>query len=170
MNEDAPTGGPSDEEAVCKEFEAILAGLFERVRPALASAPTWRDRIRVAMYTLVEFAAEDPARAELFFLDPREGGERLALLREQGFALAVQLIDEGRSELDDPESMSLVTAEALGGAVYGQIRRAVRRGALTTDLVPQLLYTIVLPYLGIEAAEEELHRLPPPGTGMSDGS
>jgi AcrR family transcriptional regulator len=62
--------------------------------------------------------------------------------------------------MDDPESVPHTTAEALAGSAYGQVYAKVVRG--DTDelpkLIPQLMSAAVMPYLGVEAALEELDR------------
>lgn len=157
------------EDTLCQAFEAGLAELFQRVGPAFEE-PTWREGIRAVAYTVFEFVVEDRSRAQLMFVDSLAAGERATLLREQGLDLLVQMIDQGRQELEEPDSVSTATAQAIGGTIYTQIRLAVARDAVEPDLVPKLLYNVVLPYLGTEAAEEELKRLPPPGTSMSFSS
>ena len=51
-------------------------------------------------------------------------------------------------------------AEGLAGAVYEQISIHIARGAAgeLPELVPQFMFMIVRPYLGYEAALEELQR------------
>jgi len=70
------------------------------------------------------------------------------------------LIDAGRNELDDPEAVPHTTAEALAGSAYGQIYSRVVRGETEglPDLVPQLMSAAVMPYMGVEAAMEELSK------------
>ena len=52
--------------------------------------------------------------------------------------------------------------EAIVGAIYGAAVAGMQGGGVEKlpELVPQLLYIAVLPYLGAEAAEEELRRGP----------
>ena len=126
---------------------------------AFASEEVWRDQIRAAAYAIFDLVAEDRRFARFLFVDTLAAGERVTLLREEGLVAFSQVIDLGRNELEDPDSVSSTTAVAIAGTVYNQIRVAIQADALTEDLVPKLLYNVVLPYLGSEAAEEEL-RLP----------
>lgn len=73
------------------------------------------------------------------------------------------LIDEGRSERADPDSLSRATAVAIGGGILARIYAAVEGGTLELgeETVPQLMYAAVLPYLGPEAAQRELDIRPP---------
>jgi hypothetical protein len=75
----------------------------------------------------------------------------------------VEFIDLGRKELDDPESLTRATAEAVGGAIFSRIRSEIEADETDTlpALLPKMMYMAVLPYLGPEAAAEELKTAPP---------
>lgn len=122
-----------------------------RFAGATLSAPTvaaaWRDRVRLAAYALYR----------------RPGGHPVLPIEEEVEGLA-DLIDEGRVEPDAPASLTRVTAEALGGAIVHDLCLAARTGAPSeSELVPTLMYMAVLPYMGADAAAEELRIPPPPG-------
>src|SRR6478672_4545704 len=79
--------------------------------------------------------------------------------RDMTMRVIASLIDAGRREMDDPESVPHTTAEALAGSAYGQLYAKVVRGDADDlpALVPQLMSAAVMPYLGVEAALEELN-------------
>ncbi|MGE5336046.1 MAG: hypothetical protein ACM3JL_01320 [Nitrososphaerota archaeon] len=110
-------------------------------------AAGWRRRLRAALYALYRRRGGDPA------FPAEEEIEELA-----------DLIDEGRAEPGAPASLTRVTAEALSGAILQELYLAgARRRPLPPEdqMVPYLLYMAVLPYIGADAASEEL-RVPPP--------
>jgi hypothetical protein len=85
-------------------------------------------------------------------------------LFQETFNRLVELLDEGSSEAGGPESPGLATAIGVGGVVFARIQEGVVNGELEElgeEEVPQLMYAAVFPYLGAEAAAEEL-RIPPP--------
>jgi hypothetical protein len=114
---------------------------------APAGMHDWRTRLRAATYALYRRLGEHPAL-------PAEG-EVDAL---------VNLIDEGRDESSSPPTLTRVTAEALGGAISHELSFAALGGSLPPEakLVPTLMYSAVLPYVGASAAAEELRTPPPP--------
>lgn len=73
----------------------------------------------------------------------------------QGLA---DLIDAGREELEDPGSVSRCTAEIVARAIYGTVLGKLEEGSVERDseLLPELVYMAVMPYLGSRVAEEEL--------------
>jgi AcrR family transcriptional regulator len=163
------SGEQRTEADLVREFKEALAEFFRRVMPAFAAESTWREQIRGVAYTVFDFVHEDRERARLMLVDTLAAGEQATVMREQGLELLVELIDQGRNELEDPDSVSRATAEAIAGTVHRQIRVAVQSDRVVPELVPKLLYNVVLPYCGAEAAKEELTRPRPSGTGLSSG-
>lgn len=156
-------------------FYRVYAGELSRYRRqaelARAGLPDWRDRVRATAYALAGFLAEDERVAHFTVVAVRGAGERAQLLIGDAIEEMFDLLDEGRQELDDPDSMTRATAESVGGGIFNQIFVAAGRGTLASDaeIVPEMMYAAVLPYLGHEAAAEELRIPPPPQGDTRDG-
>jgi AcrR family transcriptional regulator len=120
----------------------------------------WLERIRAAAeYTLAYFEA-DAARSTFFILSTlTAGGEVAQARRDLVVGSAIDLVDEGRNEPDAPAFLSRATAEGVAGALYEAIVKAVGKGDPTVGrrLLPELMYITVLPYLGPEVAERQMH-------------
>lgn len=123
----------------------------------------WRDRVRASAYEMLCFLRADERRARLMTVEVLSAGTRAQLIRDQGMQPFFDLIDMGRNELPDPSSLSRATAVSIGGAIYKRMQTAIEAGDLSVGdrLVPELMYTVILPYLGPEAALAELN-MPPP--------
>jgi AcrR family transcriptional regulator len=124
---------------------------------AYESEQYWPDKLRAVAYEVVGSLCHDPNRAS-FAVEVLAAGDAARARRDMTMRVLASLIDAGRKEMDDPESVPHTTAEALAGSAYGQLYAKVVRG--DTDnlqaLVPQLMSAAVMPYLGVEAALEEL--------------
>jgi AcrR family transcriptional regulator len=122
----------------------------------------WVDQMRALGLAMLRFAQEDPARARTILVEAELAGEPSRLIRDQGMEMFSAFIDTGREQLSDPESVSTKTAYALGGAIFYQVRAKVEKNEFDqlTDHFPEMMYSIVLPYLGPEAALREL-AIPP---------
>jgi hypothetical protein len=72
---------------------------------------------------------------------------------------ASAFIDQGRQELDDPDFFAPPTAEAVGGAIFNQIRIELEGGDIDglTALVPKMMYSAVLAR-GPDLAQEPVAR------------
>ncbi|HWW68098.1 MAG TPA: TetR/AcrR family transcriptional regulator [Solirubrobacterales bacterium] len=125
----------------------------------------WRGRVRASAYALFRFLAADQRLGRFVLVESRVAGERTQVFAGQQIEALFDLIDEGRQELADPGSITRATAEAIGGGVFNQLYAVIGRGAPLPperEIVPQLMYCIVLPYAGRDAAHEELAIPPPP--------
>jgi AcrR family transcriptional regulator len=135
----------------------------DRIHQARAGISCWRERLRASAYALARLVAEDEKLAHFAVVEGRRAGERSQLLLWEAIQDMCDLLDEGRYELDDPESLTRATAESIIGGIFDHLCREVsRRHVVPADeIVPQMMYSMLLPYLGAEAAEEELHSPPP---------
>ena len=143
---------------------------FARYRREAADARDglgdWRSRLRATAYALLRFLVEDERVTHFTVVEVRRAGDRSALLIGEGIEELIDLLDEGRSQPQAPADLTRATAESVAGGLFNQLYLAVARGAGPTDeseIVPQAMYTAVLPYLGVQVAMEELSIPPPPG-------
>jgi hypothetical protein len=160
------TGAGHGPELRLSELEleaAVLAGteeLLTRVGAAFAARAEWDDQLRAVAYELRDFLVEDPVRARAMLIEAPHGNEATRAIREGGVEALTALIDLGRNRLPDPDSVPRSAAEIAAGTIYARIHVGFERGVeqLDEEMVRELMYTAVLPYLGIEAALAELER------------
>ncbi len=145
-------------------FERELDLLLADFAAALAVASGWRQRLRAVAYAFHRWLVADSARTHLMVTEIRAAGERAQLIQWRGIQRMIDLLDEGRTQAEDPDGLSRATAESLAGGMLTQLYAAVGKGQFRpeAELVPELMYAAVLPYLGPEAAVEELAIAPPP--------
>jgi AcrR family transcriptional regulator len=150
------------EDCFCEVYQEIQDELLQRVLAAVTAAPTWRDRLRATAYTMADFIAEDEKRTHLVIFEVRSAGDRAIYLLSQSYERLFDLIDQGRNERRPPGWLSRATAEAIGGTMFFQMYASYDGGSIDTvrAKVPELMYVAVLPYLGPEAAAEELRLVP----------
>jgi AcrR family transcriptional regulator len=135
----------------------------EMVRSAYESESAWRDRLRAAAYAAARFIENRPRRVQFAITGLLRAGPMAQVVREGQLEYMVDMIDQGRQELDDPESMDRSVAEGVMGAIYGKLTSEVQlhEGRVrASDFVADMMYVAVRPYLGEEAAREELRRGP----------
>lgn len=148
-------------------FAAVLGEIYTEffacAQEAVAGKTGWRDRMRATAYSLLRFFRRDERVARFAAVDAQEAGEPAQLLFLDTFNRLVDLIDEGSAEVSGRVSPSRATALGVGGVVFARIQEAVAESelGLGEEEIPELMYAAVFPYLGAEAAAEEL-RIPPP--------
>jgi AcrR family transcriptional regulator len=122
-----------------------------------AAEDVWRVRMRVVAEASLRFVQEDPDRSRLI-LEARNAGPAARARLEATMDAFVSLVDLGRQEMEDPDSLTRSTAEGIGGAVFEQIGMQLKRGdaADLPGLLPQLMFMLVQPYLGMDEAMKEM--------------
>jgi hypothetical protein len=126
--------------------------------------------LRCAAYAAARFIRDNPQEARFAVLELRRSNDLAKARVEGAVELYTDLIDGGRQELEDPDSASVATARAAAGAILSQVITQMR-GSDTSEaerFVPELMYLAVRPYLGRQAALEELTMPPPPPPGTAN--
>jgi AcrR family transcriptional regulator/DNA-binding MarR family transcriptional regulator len=153
------------EDCFLATFDEALAQAATTVLPAYREQNRWRERSRAALLALLVFFEEQPALARLCVVEALAAGPRALERRADVVNLLVRVVDEGRSERPArvPEPPPLA-AEGAVGAVLSVIHRRLVLGGHEplTGLLGELMSAIVLPYLGVQAAQKELHKPAPP--------
>jgi AcrR family transcriptional regulator len=152
------------EDCCLQVYEANIADFDQLVVGAYLRYESWRDALRAAAYAAAAYLRDHPREVQYGEIQMREGGEMAQARRDAYLHRIIDLIDAGRGELDDPGSLNRGVAEGALGSIYGYLLKELQAGAGTrsaTEMVPQLMYIAVRPYVGHEAAREELSILPP---------
>lgn len=146
------------EDCFVAAWEHLTALYMQASFAAYETKDTWREQVRALGLALIGYLAEHPDQARVLAEMPP--GPRAWAVLNRNIETFVELIDLGRQEMDDPDSLTRATAEGLAGAVHEQLISHTSRGEHETleTLVGPLMYMVVRPYLGDEVALEELHR------------
>lgn len=143
-------------------FLAAFDSSAERLRKKLAAAarkggPVWRDRVRCALEVLLRFAAREPATARTMIVEARAASaaavkRRVELMDE--FAACLQ--EEAHELLPKSSPRTSVTASGIVGGIESLLysRLCKHEYEQLEALLPSLMYFVVLPYEGHEAASE----------------
>jgi len=152
------------EDCFLAAFDEALAQAARTVLPAYQSEARWRERIRAALLAILVFFEEQPALARLCVVEALAAGPRALERRAEIVNVLVRAVDEGRAERPSrvPEPPPLA-AEGAVGAVLAVIHRRLVLGGREplTGLLGELMSAIVLPYLGVQAAQKELRKPAP---------
>jgi AcrR family transcriptional regulator len=143
-------------------FLAAFDTSAERLRKKIYAAArkggdNWRDRVRFALEALLRFASREPDTARTIVVEARAASaaavrRRVELLDDFAQCLQSQseeLLPEGRSH-------TALTASGIVGGVESLLysRLCKQEYEQLESLLPSLMYFVVLPYEGHEAAGE----------------
>jgi AcrR family transcriptional regulator len=134
------------------EFDRIV---FSSVEEAVG----WRNRLRASAYAAGAYIQLRPVETRFDLIQMLTVGEMAQVFRDSYVERFIDLIDAGRQELDDPESMTRDVAAGIFGSIYEFLVKQFHNGAdigQLDDHIPELMYLAVRPYVGHETAREEL--------------
>jgi AcrR family transcriptional regulator len=157
------------EECVTETFDVGARRYNDAVFSAFESGESWRESLRAAAYASARFI-RDNRRFILFSAVALDNAsEFVQAHRDAILQKNVEMIDAGRQELDDPDSISPAVAESVIGSIYTMLGKHLASGGAEDpeEFVPELMYIAVRPYLGHQVAREEL-TIPPPSEWPSD--
>ena len=153
------------EQCFIAAYERELARLLTLTLEAFETQDEWADRVRAALSALLHALARDPTAARLCFIEVMTAGPDAIAARNEAMRGFTIIFDTGRLE-DDRERPAALALNMVGG-MSEIVHREVAAGK-SEDLpgiLPDLMYTAVLPILGPEAAERELERGYKPAAG-----
>jgi AcrR family transcriptional regulator len=148
------------EDCFLTAFDATAARLRERVASAASKGgDNCRDRLRFGLETLLHFAATEPEAARTVIVEARAASAEAVMRRDnllEHFACCIDA--QVRELIPNAPSYSPITAAGIVGGVEALLYSRLNKDELDDldSLLPSMMYFLVLPYEGHEAASEEL--------------
>ena len=143
-------------------FLAAFDTSAERLRRKIDAAArkggsVWRDRVRYALESLLRFASREPDTARTMVVEARAASATAVRRRVELLDHFAECLDsQARELLPRTASHTGVTASGIVGGVesllYSRLCKQEYSGL--ESLLPSLMYFVVLPYEGHEAADE----------------
>ena len=109
----------------------------------MSSTSCWREGMRAAAYAAARFVRDNLRYIRFSTVMMNDATDLARTHRDMSFQLFAQIVDAGRSELDDPDPVSPETALTVIGSIIELIFREVERGrsaAAAESFVPDLMY------------------------------
>jgi AcrR family transcriptional regulator len=138
----------------------LIKRLLAYIRPAWERPGTWTDQIRRSLAALLTAIAYRPEGARLAMIETLAAGPRAHERHRAAIEALAPFVDEGRKETPLgallPESVSRVVVGGAAALMFEQV--AAGRVAELRHLHHELLYFVLLPYVGHERALVETQR------------
>jgi AcrR family transcriptional regulator len=149
------------DDAFLAAFDAVLSQLFAAVTEASEREEPGAARLLAGLSAFLGFLAREPAFARMCIVEALAAGPEAVSRRNAAMATLARTIDENARELVASLQPSELTAETIVGGLYEVIFARVVRGEIRElpELLPDLMYSVLLPYVGPEQALAEYRRL-----------
>jgi AcrR family transcriptional regulator len=148
------------QDATVKTMEACVADFERLVESAYDTADDWREGLRACAWAVADYI--DGHRPLVYVLAVgllQTRSEMLRVLREECLMYGATVIERGRDEAPDPDLVPPGAALVAMGSIAQLLTHRLQKGEpmMVHDMVPQMLYVSIRPFLGEELAREELH-------------
>ena len=152
-------------------YDAVIDVLVAHVTSAFESAAgePWPERIAAGLRALVELLAAEADIARMAMVEVTAAGDDARARYRAALARFTPFLEEGREYSSQSEELPPDTARfAIGGAtsmIFDEIRAG--RGPELQRILPDLVFAVLMPYLGSEEAEDEMRRVTKPRNGLA---
>lgn len=140
-------------------YDMVVDRVIGEVIESCEDQRSWLDRVRTGLTTIVEMFALDPELARTAIVEVAAAGADArqkhwnAVNRFTEFLADGEQLAGGR-EL--PENIALMAAGAVSGLIFDELLTG--RAERLPKLLPDLLFALLVPYIGPGAAAEEMRR------------
>jgi len=153
----------SKEDCFLAAYDAVFDVLVAHVTAAFeaASGEPWPEKIAAGLGALVELLAMEADIARMAMVEATAVGDDARERYRAMFTRFTPFLEEGRTYSGQGEELPADTARfAVGGAasmIFDEVRAG--RGPELKRILPDLVFAVLMPYLGSEGAEDEMRRV-----------
>jgi AcrR family transcriptional regulator len=152
----------SKEEAFLVSYEDISAQLMDAVIAAFNRSDSFVTRVEDCMHAFLSLLAAQPEYANMCIVEVLVAGPTAIERRNAVMRQFTELIEKGAAqELPKPGRPPALTSETLVGGIHEVIYSRVLRGetAELPTLLPDLTFSVLLPYMGRDVATAHYRKL-----------
>jgi AcrR family transcriptional regulator len=141
-------------------FDSIVEILMRRIVRAYEAEERWPERARAGLTALLETLAEEPALARLAMIDVGSVGPAAQRRHRVAMQRLTPLFDEGRDFAPRGHRLPANTSRMAVGGVTGLVSDELIAGRTEQlpGLLPDLLFAVLVPFVGPRAAVEEIRQ------------
>jgi AcrR family transcriptional regulator len=138
-------------------YEEHVGRLHALARDAFDAQDEWIPSLRAGLTALLAALSHDPPMARVCFVDVLAAGPRAAERRSRAMRELEAILELARDGAgESPAALRLSMIGGLSEVLYQEI--VADRATDLPKMLPELMYALVLPFEGREAAERELTR------------
>jgi AcrR family transcriptional regulator len=141
-------------------YDMLVEQVFTEVIASCDGSQPWLQRVETGLSTIVKLFALDPTLARTAVVEVAAAGADARQRHWNAVARFTEYLEGGR-ELSEgrelPENISLMSAGAVSGLIFDELLAG--RAAKLPALLPDLLFAMLVPYIGPRAAADEMRRV-----------
>ncbi len=140
-------------------YDMVTERVLDEVVARCNGEQTWLERVRIGLTTIVEMFALDPQLARTAIVEVAAAGADARQRHWNAITRFTEFLEDGEElaggrEL--PDNIALMAAGAVSGLIFDELLTG--RAERLPQLLPDLLFALLVPYIGPGAATEEMRR------------
>jgi AcrR family transcriptional regulator len=119
----------------------------------------WVERVRIGLTTIVDLFALDPELARTAIVEVSAAGADARQRHWDALNKFTGFLEDGKEVAGDrelPDNIALMAAGAVSGLIFDELLTG--RAERLPKLLPDLIFALLVPYIGPGAATEEMRR------------
>ncbi len=140
-------------------YEKLVERVFGQVVANCDGEQPWLERMRTGLATIVDLFAVDPTLARTAVVEVAAAGADARQLHWNAVARFTEFLDAGRELTEGrelPDNIALMSAGAVSGLIFDEVLAG--RAERLPAMLPDLLFAMLVPYIGPRAAADEMRR------------
>jgi AcrR family transcriptional regulator len=140
-------------------YDLVVERVIDEVIASCDGEQAWLERMRIGLTTIVDMFALDPELARTAIVEVAAAGADARQRHWDAISRFTEFLAEGEDLADEPglpENIGLMAAGAVSGLIFDELLTG--RAERLPELLPDLLFALLVPYIGPGAATEEMRR------------
>ncbi len=140
-------------------YDLVVERVMDEVIASCDGEQTWLERVRVGLATIVEMFALDPELARTAIVEVAAAGADARQRHWNAIVRFTEFLADGEELAGDrelPDNIALMAAGAVSGLIFDELLTG--RAERLPKLLPDLLFALLVPYIGPGAATEEMRK------------
>ena len=144
------------EECFLAAYDTVVDQLLAGVGHAYEEAEGWVQKVHDGLRAFLAALAAEPAFARMCIVEVVAAGPDARARRDAAMRVFVDFLEPGRAEAPKGITVPALASEIIVGGIYEAIYARLMRdeGDELVDLLPDLLYCALVPFIGHRAAEK----------------
>ncbi len=140
-------------------YDLVVERVLGEVVASCDPDAPWLERMRAGLATVVEMFALDPELARTAIVEVAAAGSDARRRHWEAISKVTEFLEDGEALAGDrelPANIGLMAAGAVSGLIFDELLTG--RAERLPQLLPDLLFAMLVPYIGPGAATEEMRR------------
>jgi AcrR family transcriptional regulator len=140
-------------------YDMVTERVVAEVVASCDGEQDWLERVRTGLTTIVELFALDPELARTAIVEVAAAGADARRRHWNAINRFTEFLEDGKEMAGGrelPENIALMAAGAVSGLIFDELLTG--RAERLPQLLPDLLFALLVPYIGPGAATEEMRR------------